>query len=761
MLQRIMISILGLVLLGTVFFSGSAPDFTYRLLPGYFVDDERAWSETPLDFGQVTEGRLPEAVIEQRAVNNNSAQPADKQILFGDTHVHTTNSADAFMYSLPMMHGASGAYPPAYACDYARFISQLDFYFLTDHAESFTPRQWRDGIDSVRQCNRLAGDPQNPDLVAFVGWEWTQVGATAESHYGHHNVLFKDDNPDLLPARPIASIGVGVATVAARSGSAKQSGLLGLLDPRHKNYYASYNDWVMQMAAIPACDPDTASPDLPLECYETAATPGELFGKLDEWGFDNMVVPHGTSWGFYSPPNSSWAHQLTADNTDPSKTRLIEVYSGHGNSEQFQDFAARVRNEAGEWVCPEPQPNYLPSCWQAGEIIRDRCLAEDNSEEDCNQRAVEARHNFVQVDGIQGFMTVPGSKAEEWLDAGQARDMFLPAFNYRPKKSVQYGLALQNLEDEDNPLRNRWGFIGSTDTHSARAGHGFKQQQRLNTSDSTGVRDSFWESVFSTGVVVSEYASTSLRADQIDPVAAKLFASEFERTTSFLSVGGLAAVHSAGRDRDAIWNAMKRREVYGTSGHRMLLWFDLLRAEGSSPMGSAVTMDTTPRFRAKVLGSFKQLPGCPDYVVAALEKNHLQKMAQGECYNPSEERYEIASIEVIKIRPQAVAGEAISPLIEDTWKQFNCEPSPEGCIVEFEDPDFVAEGRDALYYVRALEEPIATVNGGNLRTSFDENGQAETTDMCYGDYRTSIDDDCQQPHSQRAWSSPIFVDYKK
>jgi hypothetical protein len=758
MLQRVLLISGGVAAAAIVFFSGLAPDASYRLLPGYFPDPDQAWTETPLEFGQVSEASLPPQVIAQRAL---SATRDDRQILFGDTHVHTTNSADAFMYSLPMMHGASGAYPPAYACDYARFVSQLDFYFLTDHAESFTPRQWRDGIDSVQQCNRLAGDPANPDIAAFVGWEWTQVGGTAENHYGHHNVLFKDDSTDKLPARPIASVGVGVATVAARSGSGKQSSLLGLLDPRHRDYYASYNDWVMQMAAVPACDPDTPSPDLPAECYETAATPGALFAKLDQWGFDNMVVPHGTTWGFYSPPNSNWRHQLTAENTDNNKTRLIEVYSGHGNSEQFRDFAVRELNNAGEWVCPEPQANYLPSCWQAGEIIRQRCLVEDNSADECEARAVEARHNFVQVDGIQGFMTVPGSTPEDWLDAGQARDIYLPAFNYRPQKSVQYGLAVQNHDDPENPLRYRWGFIGSTDTHSARAGHGFKQEQRLNTSDVTGVRSPFWETIFASSAVRSEYASRSLRADEIDPVSAKLFASEFERTTSFLNVGGLAAVHSEGRSRDAIWDAMKRREVYGTSGHRMLLWFDLLQADASLPMGSSVNMDSVPRFRAKAIGSFKQLPGCPDYVVNALEKRHLQKMSQGECYHPSDERYLIERIEVIKIRPQAVAGEAIAPLIEDSWRVFECEPSADGCTIEFEDPDFASEGRDALYYVRALEEPIATINGGNLRTSFDENGQAVDTDICFGDYRVASDDDCHQNQSQRAWSSPIFVDYKK
>ncbi|NIB38608.1 DUF3604 domain-containing protein [Pseudomaricurvus alkylphenolicus] len=729
-------------------------------------DPQGYYQQDPLDAGEPVAVVTPVEEITDRRQRQMDADTlhaeTGKQILFGDTHVHTTWSLDAFMFSLPIMNGSKGAYPPAAACDYARYVSQLDFFFLTDHAESYTPQRWRDAQEAVRLCNTLSGDPANPDLVAFIGFEWSQIGNNPDEHFGHHNILYRDVDASRLPTRPIGAAGLGTRGLRSSAGAKGMVGALKWLDGGNQTYYQGLSRYLQELKDIPDCALDVPSPRLPDLCYETAATTGELYQKLDQWGFDTLVVPHGSSWGIYTPPGASWEHQLTAEHYDADKGRLIEVYSGHGSSEVYRDYRARDWDQQGNLFCPPPQENYLPSCWQAGEIIKNRCLLAGESDAQCQTRAELAREHYLEVENTSGWLSVPGTSVEEWLDAGQARDVFLPAFNYVAKKSAQYGLALTNFDDPENPLRFTWGFIGSSDTHFARPGNGFKQFPRIGTSDAgmRGGKTPFWQwLIYGRGKEAPEPHSRSLL--KLEGYSGDSV-SEQERKMSFLTAGGVVAVHAEGRDRSAIWDALKRREVYGTSGHRLLLWFDLVNAgDDSLPMGSQVSMAKNPRFRVTAVGSLKQLPGCPDYVLQNLEAKKLQKLAQGECYNPGDERYRVDRIEVIRIRPQAYAGEAVQKLVEDTWKVFPCDSNSSTCSVEFSDDDFLSADRDAVYYVRAIEEPSPTVNGDNLRASRNSQGQVDKINPCFGDHRTPRDDDCTTMKGQRAWSSPIFVNISR
>ena len=720
----------------------------------------------------------PDTVQARIERQEHDAAEAPTRILFGDLHVHTTFSMDAYMRSVPLLGGV-GAHPPADACDFARYCSELDFYALTDHAEMLSPRMWDEERESVRQCNAISAQREGPggerDLIAFTGFEWTQVGRIPEEHWGHRNVIYRRTDDAHLPTRPIAAGGLTRQVMSNVGGEVIAPVLrLPFLDFEHRDMAMDVLRFLHENSEVPPC-PEGRSPDLPGNCRETAETPADLFRKLNEWGQEAIVIPHGTTWGFYTPPGYSFDKQLAPEQDDPERQRLIEVYSGHGNTEEYRPYRHVLSDEelpedaeVGD-ECPAPTDDFEPCCHRAGEILRGRC--EDPSSEECEVRVREARRNYVRA-VVGGHLTI-NAEASEWGECGVCTDCFLPTFRHVPRSSVQYILARGHFEDGESEgaaeaRHLTLGFIGSSDNHSARPGTGYKEFARFDHADVTGPAT---EEAFSRYYGPRPPAETSrvLTPDTI-PVQDAFLVAPLERGASFFYTGGLVAVHVRERSRDAIFDALMNREVYGTSGDRILLWFDLMapsspREEadaGVAPesnrvqagMGSVVpdVGVSAPTFRVRALGAFEQQPGCPPDRLDGLGAERLERLCGGECYHPGDRRRRITRVEVVRIRPQRSPEETIADLIDDPFLTLPCPEGEDLCEVRFSDPDHPSATRDALYYVRAIQEPSPAVNGANLRC--DESGQCQP---CYGDYRAERGEACLAPVEERAWSSPIFL----
>ena len=694
--------------------------------------------------GQVGPGpRAP--LADAREAETFSAQ---RNVLFGDLHVHSTFSMDAFEDSLPGM-GGEGPQPLADACDYARYCSQLDFWSINDHAMALTPARWTMTREAIRQCNAEAGP--GPDMVAFTGWEWTQIGPTPDRHWGHKNVIFPGEEDHQLPPRAVRA-GYGTApefNVPFDTLSSITGPLLGLFtEPAYRRDHWLMLGFLRQMMGNRPCDAEAPSQELPGDCAEGARTPAELFRRIDEHVDDYLVIPHGNSWGLYTPPGASWDKQLQAGNHDPQRQRLIEVYSGHGNSEEYRSWRGVALDAQGEAYCPPPQDGYVPCCWQAGEIIRAQCA--DPAGEDCERQVLEARQNAVAA-GASSHLTLTNVRPEEWLNCGQCPDCFLPAFSARPGTSAQASLAVRNASLGEAG-KFRFGFIAASDNHGSRPGTGYKEIDRQRIVDRVQGEGQRPPVEFPSGDI------RSLPPAQVMANASNVY--DIPRSGSMLYSGGLAAVHSEGRSREAIWEALKRREVYGTSGPRIYLSFDHLPEAGDPmPMGSELETRSEPRFRVRAMGALKQRPGCPDSTVAALGEARLEQLCGNECYYPGNERQLIERIEVVRIWAQPDGAGSLAGLVEDPWRIFQCDPEDATCEVEFTDPEYTGRRQDVSYYVRAVQAPTDTINGAGLRCQFDGEGNCVAVNLCYSDSRTPTADDCLAPVAHRAWSSPIFLDF--
>jgi hypothetical protein len=212
---------------------------------------------------------------------------------------------------------------------------------------------------------------------------------------------------------------------------------------------------------------------------------------------------------------------------------------------------------------------------------------------------------------------------------------------------------------------------------------------------------------------------------------------------TFNNPGGLAAVWATENTRDALFDAMRRREVYGTSGPRLTLRFfggwayaaeacqapDLVQLgyAGGVPMGADLPPrpgDAAPRFLVSALRDPESGP---------LQRAQIIKGWIGDDGRAHQAVFEVAG--------QVDAAADVDPA--------TCRPRGPGraslCGV-WTDPDF-DPSRPAVYYARVLENPSCRYS-------------ARQCLMLPAAQRPPACDDPAIPRvvQERAWASPIWFE---
>jgi hypothetical protein len=221
------------------------------------------------------------------------------------------------------------------------------------------------------------------------------------------------------------------------------------------------------------------------------------------------------------------------------------------------------------------------------------------------------------------------------------------------------------------------------------------------------------------------------------------------RSVAFQNPGGIAGVWAEENTRDAIFDALKRRETFATSGPRIAPRFfagwdipeslcssERLAEEGyrlGVPMGGVLSHDETNQKSPRFVVAANADPGTTDEPGQPLQRLQIIKGWVGEDGSFHQQ--------VVDIAGDANNGASVDPM--------SCATRGPGfaslCGV-WTDPDFNAS-QDAVYYARAVENP-------SCRWS---------TRQCLLIPEAERPDGCSNPRiprtiQERAWTAPIWYD---
>lgn len=381
---------------------------------------------------------------------------------------------------------------------------------------------------------------------------------------------------------------------------------------------------------------------------------------------------------------------------------------------------------------------FHPSSVEAGEDSEtsDRALAETRNQLEPLMEIFQHKGSMECGRGVSGLLGQPDELCSfekvyqpPFEDCGDGiGSNSITGFGCVSRHNFLRGALSVGMEKEQelgvNPFK--LGVIASTDTHNANAGD---------------VREDDWPGHF--GVAD---ATPDARLDTYGGVP-------LTSIGVVKSPGGLAAVWAVENSRDAIFEALERRETYGTSGPRMAVrlfggWeypetlcdsAELLKTgyEKGTPMGGNLS---EPPADADSLED----GNAPTFVVQA-------QMDPGTEENPG---VPLQHIQIIKgwLGPDGDKGLKVYEVAGDpsngaTVDPETCQREGDGasrlCTV-WTDPDFDPDQR-AFYYARVLQNPTCRWH----------------TKLCNSLPEGERDAQCDNEHvekiiQERAWTSPIW-----
>ena len=182
--------------------------------------------------------------------------PAPKQILFGDLHVHTTFSFDAFLMSLPIVRRRGRA--PAGRRLRLRPLLLRARLLVDQRPRRGASRRGTGARPSTPSASATRSRATRPNPIPWPSSAGSgrRSAPRPTNHYGHKNVMLRDIDDAEIPTRPIAAGGLALQAIddsGARPVARRPAGLA-----RRRSASTTSPRYLAERDELPRC-PEGAS----------------------------------------------------------------------------------------------------------------------------------------------------------------------------------------------------------------------------------------------------------------------------------------------------------------------------------------------------------------------------------------------------------------------------------------------------------------------------------------------------------------------